>query len=388
MISELRANPFMPGAGKMPPELGHRPEIEDPLQRILEHLAASKQGAEFAYLYGPRGNGKTVLLTELKLQASKRNVEATDKPMPVISLLPKNLETVAALEHAVMTATDATPSLLKVMQGLSTTLSLGGAGVGLAFGQAGSRSDLAGQMAQSPLLILLDEAHTAPPKVPGSLLNTVQQVGMDSPIALVLAGTPGLEDNLRAAEATFWSRGEQLLVGRLDPSEALRVIAAPMRAVGVNVDDGIAAGLAKHADHYPFFLQVYGAAAWDAVAKSGTNRLGEAEAREAIDAGAIRRHRYYSDRYEEFRTKGELALAREVAQAFKANGKSLSNRELEDVVADAVLADGEDPIFFLRARGYVWKAAGGGDWEADIPSLMDYMIAETKPRLRVNETQA
>ena len=52
-------NPFQPGAGLMPEHMGHRPAVERPLLDIVDRLRSGQRGLRLAYLYGPRGNGKT-----------------------------------------------------------------------------------------------------------------------------------------------------------------------------------------------------------------------------------------------------------------------------------------------------------------------------------------
>ena len=122
------------------------------------------------------------------------------------------------------------------------------------------------------LLITFDQAHMAPAARLGPFLNAVQKFGGEMPFEVVLAGTPGLEDRLRESGASYWDRGLKLGVGRLSSAEVEEVIAEPFKVAGISVGDGIAAGLASEADCYPYFLQVYGGAAWDAVA-SGPSSL-------------------------------------------------------------------------------------------------------------------
>ena len=55
-------NPFQPGAGLRPGYMGHRPAVERPLLDIVDRLRSGQKDPHMAYLYGPRGNGKTVLL--------------------------------------------------------------------------------------------------------------------------------------------------------------------------------------------------------------------------------------------------------------------------------------------------------------------------------------
>lgn len=60
------------------------------------------------------------------------------------------------------------------------------------------------------LLITFDEAHRAPASRLAELLDKVREAGREMPVAIVLAGTPGLEDTPRKSGASYWSRGIKL----------------------------------------------------------------------------------------------------------------------------------------------------------------------------------
>ena len=374
MTTELPDNPFTPGVGELPPVMGRRPEIEVWLLRMLDALRKDRPHAKYAFLYGPRGNGKTVLLTWLENQA------AIGRPVACAALMPKNLETDAALARALEAAAGRTTVLRQILQNLDITLSASLAGAGIS-AQMGSRNpDPAWQIAKTTLLITLDEAHrVAPPRL-AQLMDAVQAAGKTSPVALVLAGTPGLEDALRASGASYWSRGQRLPVGRLSAAEAERVIVEPFRQASIAVDDTIAGLLTAAADRYPFFLQVYGSASWEAMEETGTHRLDSEPVTAGMRAGKAGRLVYYSDRYQEFFQAGALPLARAVAVAFRNADGILGDRRL-NAVLDSTNIEGWS-LFekqrFLRQRGYIWQAEGD-TWEPGIPSLMEHMIAKTEP---------
>ena len=42
--------------------MGRRPGAERPLLRMLESLRSGRAGSDAAFIYGPRSNGKTLLL--------------------------------------------------------------------------------------------------------------------------------------------------------------------------------------------------------------------------------------------------------------------------------------------------------------------------------------
>ena len=378
MMAELPDNPFTPGIGELPPVMGRRPEIETWLLQMLDQLRKGKPArAKFAFLYGPRGNGKTVLLRWL-LDRARQAPSVIPR-----RLTPEDLESGEALAAALGDLAGWKTLAGNLFNRLNLRISASGAEFGFDTGQSatGPASHTIMGRADRPVLLLLDEAHTVPPEVLRRLLGAVQDAGFDTSVALVLAGTPGLEDVMRDSAASFWDRGEECPVGRLSAGEAERVIAEPFRQAGVMVEDGAAAGLAAAGNRFPYFLQVYGAAAWDAVAGTGSRRLGQEQVTAAATAGNNRRERYYQHRYEEFSDTNTLALARAVALAFQAHAGQLNDAQLNAVLDHAA---GDDPGIpgarrLLRARGYIWRQPQAAHWEPGIPSLMDYMIATTAP---------
>ncbi len=350
--------------------MGHRPEVEQPLLSILDHLRGNENGSEFAFLYGPRGNGKTVLLNWLERQLKN------GKSIPCAFLYPGSLESDETLAEALNLFSGHRNLFMRALGKLKFSFSVGMAGVKVDTERRQSNKTLV--IRGGPLLVLVDEAQTINPQRLTSLLNAVQDAGRHSRIAVVLAGTPDLEDVLRSAHVSYWSRGKQLGVGRLPASEAELVIAEPFRNACIELEDGVAADLAMTADCYPYFLQVYGAAAWEAMASTGSGILNETNAESAKAVGEITRRGYYRERRSEFVDAEVLPLAHAVANAFFESSIRMEDAQLESVV-DKVELDGwsrPKKLRFLRSRGFVWRPASNVGWEPGIPSLMDYILEE------------
>ena len=92
-------------------------------------------------------------------------------------------------------------------------------------------------------------------------------------------------------------------------------------------------GLARTADDYPYFLQLYGAAAWDVVKASGSRRLLMEHVPDAVRATNAARRQYYVHRYDEFLRAGALALARDVALAFRRADAPMTNAGINRLLA-------------------------------------------------------
>ena len=232
MADSMSMNPFQPGAGRLPGYMGRRPAIERPLLNIVDRLRAGQQGSRLAYLYGPRGNGKTVLLRWLADQAKQKGGELS---IAQVRLLPEHLASSEMLVQRIRSAVRQTPGILD-----NLTVNLEACIPGVSF-KVGSQTRCDPMLGLSdwldqdryPVLFSLDEAHEADPLVLGRFLNAVQLAGQHRPVAAILAGTPGLLDTLAASRATFWSRGEKLAVGLLPDGEAHAVLARPFLDAGL-----------------------------------------------------------------------------------------------------------------------------------------------------------
>ena len=376
MADSMSMNPFQPGAGRLPGYMGRRPAIERPLLEIVHRLRTGRNDPHLAYLYGPRGNGKTVLLRWLADQAEQQSEE---RPIAHVRLLPEHLASSEALVRRIRSAIRQTPG---IFDNLTVNLEAGIPGVSLKLGSDPRGDPILGlsdwlEQDRYPVLLSLDEAYEADPVVLGRFLNAVQLGGQQRPVGAVLAGTPGLLDTLAASRASFWSRGEKLAVGRLPDGEAHAVLAQPFLDAGLEANADSIAELARSADDYPYFLQLYGAAAWDAVKAAGARDIRPEHVTAAVEATNVPRRKYYRERYDEFRKVNALPLARDVALVF-----TEADRPMTDAKLNALLArhpgDPAEMLSMLNAKGFVWQD-DNDHWTPGIPSLMEYMIDRTEP---------
>ena len=127
------------------------------------------------------------------------------------------------------------------------------------------RAELTARCRRKPLAALLDEAHTLDLEVGRTLLNASQQVRVDAPFLLVLAGTPGLAAHLGAMDVSFWSRlGEgRLGVGLLSDAAARAALVEPLAARGEGIDAAALATVVEYSQRYPYFIQLWGEALWN-----------------------------------------------------------------------------------------------------------------------------
>ena len=369
-----RVNPFVPGSGLVPPHLAGR-EVE---QALLREYLGWLQGREpipcDVALLGPRGNGKTALLRwfEQALQATNES--------DVAWLTPDEIPDLDKLANFLVP-----PRRFKGVLPDTLSLSIGVGRMGWNLGgQTGALTDLlVARCVREPLAVLLDEAHTLDKDVGKVLLNASQKVRAKAPFLLVLAGTPGLREHLNSMSATFWSRCEQLGIGRLTREATAEALTGPADKTGVSLlrlSREALDTVVTESQCYPYFIQLWGAALSKQAQEVGAAPLDRAAVEHARPAVVKRQDTYYQNRYAELKSRGLLETARAVAVAFEARHR-LSDREMDQAIAGKPVGlDPPDPVLdargHLRELGYIWQLPGRNDWEPGIPSLMDYVRAQ------------
>ena len=370
MRKPLTINPFVPGYGSLPPFLAGRESEQHELLRLLAYVQAGRGAPRDAVLSGPRGNGKTVLLRWLE-----REIESVGK-VDVVWRTPSDLSSLDALATTLVPPARFRPLLPDTM---SVSLGIDRFGWELD-GNPGTLTELLTlRCTHRPLVILLDEAHTLDEAVGRALLNAGQSVAAAAPFLLVLAGTPGLTPHLDRMSATFWDRARHIGVGLLDEDAAAAALVRPF----ADQDPAIAfeeAALRRVLDEsqcYPYFIQLWGAALWDAATQQNATLIDEAVVARASPAFDLERGTYYEHRRDELERQDLLGVAASVADAF-AERATLAQSNLNAVIADTLALDSTPDIVQWRDRlamvGYIWKPPGAGDrWQPGIPNLMRYV---------------
>ena len=174
--------------------------------------------------------------------------------------------------------------------------------------------------------------------------------------------------------ATFWDRAEQLAIGLLDPAAAAAALTQPFARLSEPVVSEALAleGVVENCQRYPYFLQLFGAALWDATARRGAQTIDAAVAAEALAVFDRRRQSYYQSRRDELHRAGLLDVAAELASAFDGHAA------LRQAEVDALLGPSTEESIRIRdglsALGYVWNPPGDLDmWRPGIPSLMAFV---------------
>ncbi len=352
----------------MPPYLAGRESAQRFLGALLRRLEQRVPIAGEVILYGPRGNGKTVLLGWLRRAAAARGAIET------VVLLPSEIREVRQLAELLMRAAwwrRLVPGQLGAW-GFSWTKQADGVSRSFVSGILTARAR------KSPLLLVMDEAHTLETAVGRALLNAAQEVRQQLPLLLVLAGTPNIERHLGRMGASFWNRAEHLRIGRLAEGAAAEAFRRPFAREGIEVEEAALAEVVRLSHGYPYFLQLLGRAAWGvAFGPGGDGRVSVSTLEAARPEFEQTKGHYYRHRYIELRDQRLLGVGRSVAALF-------GDRETvsDEMLTQAIRSGLEDPSHeeAIRAErvladlGFIWGTSPNPGWEPGIPSLMDYVV--------------
>ena len=364
---------------------------------LINHCHQLKDGRRNrpVVLVGPRGNGKTVLINWLDIQADALDVVAewvTPSDVPSIEALAeriaaessKLLPRVSALELSAKTAA------------LEDFLGFSAQGTAkLAFGER-ARSVvpqltklIVERARDKPYVLLVDEAHTLDLEVGRSLLNAAQRAESRAPFLLVLAGTPDVESVLNAMKATFWTRARVIGVGRLTEAEAREALEGPLRADNILLDsDALWRDVLDESQGYPYFIQLIGDALWSVARETPEeiqqNRanspilLDEEAVNCALDRASIEKRYYYARRRQELDRRGLLDSALTVAGFFDDRGRIHRDALISAITPrDGDREKTEETLEKLQHLGYVWMAPERPEYcEPGIPSLMAYIVEQ------------
>ena len=364
-------NPYQPGSGMAPPVLAGRASLLRLAEERLETVAAGRALAQNLLFYGPRGNGKTALLTEIRRRARERNLRVEELPVDALTTeekLVRHLQERAGVLGQRLTGAQV-------------------AGIGVSTTEAAPTREirllLAAWIGAGPLVIVMDEVHALSPKAARPFFDAVESAMQESrPFLLLAAGTPDAPRRVREA-ATYNERGfEQLPVGRLRRPDTITALAEPARMSGRPMNAEAAALLSEESQDYPFFIQLLGNAAWkEAAAAAGG--IGIDAARRGVEAARVAVERFYSGRYDEARRRKITPALAPLAALFAKRGGRLDDPALdagllEIAAADSFPLDEVALLDTLRDLGVVWEASSGV-WELGIPGFADFVLRRTRP---------
>jgi hypothetical protein len=306
-------NPYTPNAGARPPALVGRDAELEAFNVLLARLLRG-HAEQSMLITGLRGVGKTVLLTkfeEMAREAGWTTVESeitknSDFGSRIANLARRALLQVAprALWQGRATRAAAVLRSFQLTAG-SDGIVTAGFDVAAAEGLADSGrldEDLTdlfvaiGEAAQehgTGVVFLVDEVQFLDLSEFEALIAAIHKtVQRQLPITLVGAGLPQLPR--LAGEAKSYA--ERLFkfprIGRLSDEASRRALAEPAERLGVAFEADALEAVVAYSEGYPYFLQEYGNALWDAIDESPVTAedvvLAQAAVEAKLDGGFFR----------------------------------------------------------------------------------------------------
>ncbi|MEU1425599.1 ATP-binding protein [Nocardia sp. NPDC005746] len=286
-------NPYAPGAGQRPPELAGRGRQLAAFDIVLERVAKGRPERS-VMLTGLRGVGKTVLLNQLRSAARTRGwgtgkLEARpDQELrrPLASALHMAVRSLA-VGHRNPEQVDDFLGILKAFA-LRSTADKGmrdrwnpGIDVPAVTGRADSGDieiDLVELLVEAAALVrdhgigiavFIDEMQDLGAADISAICVACHELSQDAaPLIVVGAGLPHLPAVLTASKSYSERLFSYHRIDRLDRESADQALIAPAERESVEYSAEALDALYKKADGYPYFVQAYGKAVWDAAARS------------------------------------------------------------------------------------------------------------------------
>ena len=232
---------------------------------------------------------------------------------------------------------------------------------------------------KSPLVFLMDEAHTMEPDLCRALLNLSQEIRNEAPFLLVLAGTPGLRHFLTTVNASFVERSNKIGIGRLDAQATADAIVKPLNEHGIKIDDSTLAPVVEDSQHYPYFIQLWGAALWGVAKEKELQKLTSREVTAAKTRVESVQLDFYEKRKDKLDDLGLLPTTIAIAKAFQ-DTETTTRDTLKKVIADNLPVDSltTQPVnehlrTFVR-HDFIWRSPQMTLYEPGIPSLMTHIL--------------
>ena len=386
-------NPFAPGAGTQPPELTGRSGNLKSVEVVLERVISGKS-VRSVLLIGLRGVGKTVLLNRIHKMAEEENYETvfieTPEGKPLAELLVPHLRQVLLRLDLVEGSKEKLRKAIAALRAFASTfeIKIGDLGVGVrAPGLADSGSleadiiDLlvavgeAAQEASTGVAICLDELQYIASNELAALLAGIHRIGQKNlPLVFFGAGLPQLTGLSGKAKSYAERLFEFQKIGQLDEDDAKLALREPIEKAGAYIDDDALEYIFEITEGYPYFLQEWGAHAWNrALGSPITIEDARAATEDAINTLDESFFRVRFDRL----TKGEKEYLRAMAELGPGAHRSGDIAKVLGKSAQTVAPTRANVI----SKGMVYAPAYG-DNAFTVPKFDEYMkrvMPEFKP---------
>lgn len=323
-------------------------------------------------LLGPRGVGKTILLEHAMEEAGKRDIHAAEISCELLSGPQSNLVKEVFPRRTLK-------KVLDHIDGIQVKLPRALVSIDPKEAEKNFSAALPAFLSEKPLLLVLDEAHHCDTDPLNMLFGIVQScMRRRMPLALILAGTPGLGPHMRKCKATYVERAKFMRINTLSQEEAKEALEKPAKESGRPMKPDALKLLLEWSDSYPFFIQMAGTYAWDISEERNGKSITAADAKAGLDEADGDREYFYSERHTELmdllladRSIEVINIIRELGGKAKIAALAKRLMEMDDGM------DGRNAmevIKKLQEVGFLWRSREG--IEPGIPSLFDYLLSE------------
>ncbi|HXV93948.1 MAG TPA: ATP-binding protein [Pseudonocardia sp.] len=391
-------NPFAPGAGQRPPELAGRDRELDAFEIVLERVARGRPERSLV-LTGLRGVGKTVLLGELRSMAGRAGwgagkIEArpeADLRRPLSAALHRAIREIA-VQHRDPERVDDVLGVLKAFAmraapdgaklrdrwqpGIDVPVKAGRADSGdIEIDLVELFTEVAALAADvgAGIALLVDEMQDLRPDDVSALCAACHELSQSrAPLVVVGAGLPHLPAVLSASKSYSERLFRYVRIGRLDRADADHALLAPAHREGASFDTDALDALFDASGGYPYFVQAYGKAAWDAAPRNPISAVDvkmaapEAEAELAVGFFGSRYERATPAEREYLRAMAELSDGRDEPVHTAGIAEHLSRRA-------SSLSPARDNLI---KKGLVYSAQRG-QIAFTVPHFGRYLLAQT-----------
>jgi AAA ATPase domain len=374
-------NPFAPGAGQRPPELAGRDKEVGAFEVVLERVARGRPERSLV-LTGLRGVGKTVLLGELRSMAVKRGwgagkVEArpdADLRRPLSAALHRAIRDLAVRHRA----PDRVEAILGILKAFALRAAPDGAKLrdrwqpGIDVPAASGRADSGdieidlvelftdvAELAQdvgTGVALLIDEMQDLKPDDISALCAACHELSqLGAPLVVVGAGLPHLPAVLSASKSYSERLFRYVRIDRLSREDADRAVLAPVEREDAGITDEALDALFDASGGYPYFIQAYGKAAWDAAPADPISAMDVSVA--APEADAELAVGFFCSRYERA-TPAEREYLRAMAELTDGKDAGVNTAQVADHLGrkPSSLSPARDSLI---KKGLVYSAERG-----------------------------
>ena len=390
-------NPFAPGAGQRPPELAGRDRELDAFDVVLERVARGRPERSLV-LTGLRGVGKTVMLGELRSMALRAGwgagkVEArpdADLRRPLSAALHRAVRDLAVRHRA----PDRVEHVLGVLKAFALRAAAAdaklrdrwqpGIDAALVTGRADSGDmeidlvELFAEVAElaadvgAGVAVLIDEMQDLRPDDVSALCAACHELSQSrAPLVVVGAGLPHLPSVLSASKSYSERLFRYLRIDRLEREDADRALTLPASWEDAKFEPEALDALFVASGGYPYFVQAYGKAAWDAAPTSPITATDVAVA--APEAAAELAVGFFGSRYERA-TPGEREYLRAMAELADGGDDPVGTATVAEHLArkPSSLSPARDS---LMKKGLVFSAQRG-HIAFTVPHFGRYLLAQ------------